>query len=601
MKRATAAAALTLVAGLLLTPAPAQAQATAVYERADGFAGLNALGVNGTTGGQAGPTVTVDNQADLERYATAAEPYVIKVKGAIAMEPYGKEIEVASDKSIIGDGPGAEIVHGGFFLNGVHNVIIRNLTIRDSYVPGDWDGKTKDFDGIQMDGAHHVWIDHNRFTRTGDGLLDIRKDSDYVTVSWNVFHDHNKAVGVGWTPNVVTKVTFHHNWIRGTHQRNASIDNTEAAHWYNNYVQDTALYGTMIRGSGRMVVENSYYQNVPDPIVVKDPAAQAVQRGNVFTDSPGRNDSAGTAFDPRTYYPYQLDPAHRVPAIVTRGAGPQGEERPAPREITVAQDGSGDFGSIQAALGAARPGAVITVKPGVYRENPRVWPGARGVTLKGATGRAEDVLITYELGADAEKFFGGPWGTAQSATLSVLADGVTVKDVTLQNTYDESLAPSTAAAARAAGDRIAFDGVRLIGNAGVFQADGPRAYLHGCHAEGDADIVRGTGTAVLDGCTIKSVGPGSVTAGGTVLITGGRLEGDAPKSVTLGRSGAVVVRDSWLGAHIKDDPWDGDGRYAEYRNTGPGAAAGHDRPQLTDAQARRHTARTYLKGWTPRL
>ncbi|TYB54355.1 pectin esterase [Nonomuraea sp. PA05] len=589
-----AAAILALVAGLLLVPAPAQAE-----QRADGFAGLNALGVDGTTGGAAGRTVTVDNLTDLERYATAAEPYVIKVRGSITMEPYGKEIAVASDKSIVGEGAGAEIVHGGFFLNGVHNVIIRNLTIRDSYVPGDWDGKTKDYDGIQMDGAHHVWIDHNHFTRTGDGLLDIRKDSDYVTVSWNVFSDHNKAVGVGWTANVVTKVTFHHNWIRGTHQRNASIDNTEAAHWYNNYVQDTAMYGTMIRGGGRLVVENSYYQGVPDPIVAKDPASQVVQRGNVLRDSPGRSDSAGAAFDPSAYYAYTLDPADKVPGIVSRGAGPLGAERRAPRRITVALDGTGDFASVQAAVGAAPRGAEITVGPGVYREMPRVWAGRRDLTIKGATGNAEDVVITYDLSAGAAKFYGGTWGTAQSATLAVLADGVTVRDVTLQNATDETVNPGPAPAARLAGDRTAFDGARLLGNAGVLQADGRRTYLRGCYAEGDADIVRGQGTTVLDGCTVRSVGPGNVLAGGTVLVNGGRLEGDPAKSVSLGNSGAAVVRDAWLGAHVMDDPWAGEGRFAEYRNTGPGAAVTADRPQLTDRQAPRHTVERYLAGWRP--
>ncbi|MGP3962070.1 pectinesterase family protein [Nonomuraea sp. 3N208] len=598
MKRPTL---LVLLAVALTVAVPSPATADTPWSgRADGFAGLSALGVDGTTGGAAGPTVTVDNQADLERYATAAEPYVIKVRGSIKMEPYGKEIAVASDKSIVGEGVGAEIVQGGFFLNGVHNIIIRNLTIRDSYVAGDWDGKSKDYDGVQMDGAHHVWIDHNHFTRTGDGLLDIRKDSDYVTVSWNVFSDHNKAVGVGWTPNVVTKVTLHHNWIRGTHQRNASIDNTAAAHWYNNYVQDTAMYGTMIRGSGKLVVENSFYRSVPDPIVAKDATAQVVQRGNVFDGTWGRSDNVGAAFDPFAYYAYRLDPADRVPAIVSRGAGPLGGERPASQRITVALDGTGDFGSVQAAVGAAPRGAVITVKPGVYREMVRVWAGRRDLTIKGATGDPDDVVITYELPANGQKFYGGTWGPAGSATFGVLGSDITVEGVTLQNAYDESLAAGPAPAVQTAGDRITFTGTRFLGNEGTYQADG-RAYLRDCYVEGDVDIVHGPGTAVLDRCVIKSLGAGTVAAGGSVLIVGSRLEGDAAESISLGRSGVgaqVVVRDSWLGGHVKDDPWEGEGRFAEYRNTGPGAAVTVDRPQLTDDEARAYTVQAFLRNWT---
>lgn len=44
-----------------------------------------------------------------------------------------------------------------------------------------------------------------------DGLIDLRKDTDYVTVSNNLLSEHNKAFGIGWTDNVISKVTvsFH--------------------------------------------------------------------------------------------------------------------------------------------------------------------------------------------------------------------------------------------------------------------------------------------------------------------------------------------------------------------------------------------------------
>ncbi|MGO4759812.1 hypothetical protein AB4212_66195, partial [Streptomyces sp. 2MCAF27] len=71
---------------------------------ADGFASVNALGQNGTYGGRGGTTVTVRTLADLEKYATAAEPYVIVVAGAVTMDPKGKEIKVASNKTIVGSG-----------------------------------------------------------------------------------------------------------------------------------------------------------------------------------------------------------------------------------------------------------------------------------------------------------------------------------------------------------------------------------------------------------------------------------------------------------------------------------------------------------------
>lgn len=57
-----------------------------------------------TYGGRDGRIVTVRTQADLEKYATAAEPYVIVVAGAITTNPVGKEIKVASAKTIVGSG-----------------------------------------------------------------------------------------------------------------------------------------------------------------------------------------------------------------------------------------------------------------------------------------------------------------------------------------------------------------------------------------------------------------------------------------------------------------------------------------------------------------
>ena len=98
---------------------------SACTDSADGFASLN----GGTTGGKGGTVVTVTNQADLNTYATAAGKYIIKVSGKIDITPKGLEIRVASDKTIIGVGTTGEISGGGFFLNGVRNVIIRNLKI----------------------------------------------------------------------------------------------------------------------------------------------------------------------------------------------------------------------------------------------------------------------------------------------------------------------------------------------------------------------------------------------------------------------------------------------------------------------------------------
>ncbi|KYF96381.1 hypothetical protein BE20_00575 [Sorangium cellulosum] len=232
----------------------------------EGFASVSGEGQDGTYGGRDGETVTVTTQADLEKYAGAAEPYVIRVQGKITMSPKGKEISVASDKTIVGVGATAEISQGGFFLgSGVHNVILRNLTIGDTFVEGDWEGKTQDFDGVQMDTAHHVWIDHCHLHHIGDGMIDSRKDTSYLTVSWSILSDHNKAFGIGWTENLTAQMTIHHNWFRDLNQRNPSTDNVLRAHLYNNWLQRIDSYGNYARGGTNMVLENSVFDTVNRP------------------------------------------------------------------------------------------------------------------------------------------------------------------------------------------------------------------------------------------------------------------------------------------------------------------------------------------------
>ncbi|WP_309097567.1 right-handed parallel beta-helix repeat-containing protein, partial [Streptomyces sp.] len=339
-------------------------------DRPHGFASL----AGGTSGGAGGKVVTVTDQAALTKYAAAEEPYVIRVQGSVDMDPFGTEIPVASDKTIIGVSDTAEIVHGGFTLDpGTHNVIIRNLTIRDTAVEGDWDCKDTDYDGIRLDTAHHVWIDHIRFSRICDGQLDIRKDSEYITVSYNRFTDNNKTFGIGWTPNVRTQITVDHNWFRNTKQRNPSADNCAYAHLYNNYLSSQLAdgdpvwtYGNWARGRTRMVVENSYYDGVQHPYQA-DATAELVQRGSILRDTTGRHDAWGAAFDPGEFYSYRLDPAAAVPALVKRFSGPQ-QRLGGP----VTPHAPGGHPTVQAAEDAVPDGDDLPVRigiaPGTYRE-----------------------------------------------------------------------------------------------------------------------------------------------------------------------------------------------------------------------------------------
>ncbi|WP_406168424.1 pectinesterase family protein [Streptomyces canus] len=635
------------------TAAPVWATATA-----DGFASVNALGQNGTYGGRDGQIVTVKTLADLEKYATASEPYVIVVAATITMDPVGKEIKVQSNKTIVGSGTSGQIVGGGFFLgSGVHNVIIRNLTIRDAY-QGVWNDKEHDFDAIQMDGAHHVWIDHNDLRHMADGLIDVRKDSTYVTVSWNKLSQDNKAFGIGWTENVVTDITIHHNWIRETEQRNPSTDNAAHAHLYNNFLEDVAgtdinsSYGNYSRGATRMVLENSYFQGFKNP-VIKDSTASIVQKGNTFVGTSGRNESGGTAFDPKTYYAYTLDKTADVPALLKSGVGPRSSigttatastKAAAATTLTVAKDGSGQYSTVQAAVNAVPANnpsrVVISVKPGTYRELVKVPSNKPHVTIQGSGGSRNDTVIVYNNASGTPKPDGsGTYGTGGSATVAVEADDFQARNLTISNDFDEAShqdIANQAVALRTAADKVFLDGVIVSGDQDTLLVDTAakdklgRVYMTNSYVIGNVDFIFGRATAVIDKSVItlkkrwNGTSAGYVTAPSTaagrkgILIANSTVNGDVSSaSFYLGRpwhaggdaslDPQTTVRNTSLSAAIKSTPWTDmsgfswkDDRFAEYKNTGAGSgAASSDRPQLTDAQAAGQEVADWLGDWTP--
>ncbi|MFI8070473.1 pectinesterase family protein [Streptomyces sp. NPDC086033] len=634
------------------TAAPAWATATA-----DGFASVDALGQNGTYGGRDGQIVTVKTLADLEKYATASEPYVIVVAATITMDPVGKEIKVQSNKTIVGSGTSGQIVGGGFFLgSGVHNVIIRNLTIRDAY-QGVWNDKEHDFDAIQMDGAHHVWIDHNDLRHMADGLIDVRKDSTYVTVSWNKLSQDNKAFGIGWTENVVTDITIHHNWIRETEQRNPSTDNAAHAHLYNNFLEDVAgtdinsSYGNYSRGATRMVLENSWFQGFKNP-VIKDSTASIVQKGNTFVGTSGRNESGGTAFDPKTYYAYTPDKTADVPALLKSGAGPRGSigttatttKAAAATTLTVAKDGSGQYSTVQAAVNAVPANnpsrVVISVKPGTYRELVKVPSNKPHVTIQGSGGSRSDTVIVYNNASGTPKPDGsGTYGTGGSATVAVEADDFQARNLTISNDFDEAShqdIANQAVALRTAADKVFLDGVIVSGDQDTLLVDTAakeklgRVYMTNSYVVGNVDFIFGRATAVIDKSVItlkkrwNGTSAGYVTAPSTaagrkgILVANSTVNGDVSSaSFYLGRpwhaggdaslDPQTTVRNTSLSAAVKSTPWTDmsgfswkDDRFAEYKNTGAGSgAASGDRPQLTDAQATGQEVADWLGDWTP--
>ncbi|MGI5145048.1 pectate lyase family protein [Plantactinospora sp. CA-294935] len=306
-------------AGPLDRTAPAGNATILCTDAPIGFASVNALGFNGTTGGAGGPTVTVTTAAALEDYAGRPGPYIIRISGRI---PLDDMVTVVANKSILGVGSTAEITGGGLQMGSTtrpgNNVIIRNIRFTGA-----------EDDSISVTNkAHHVWIDHNDLSDGYDGLLDIKRESDYVTVSWNRFHNHSKSSLVGHSDTYTAdvgklRVTYHHNFFDGTDQRHPRVRFADPVHVFNNYYRNNALYGIASTEDAGLMVEGNYFENVAHPIYVgydKSGPGRVVERNNIYVNS-GTPQTAGTVVEPRGLYPYSVDPPASLPGTVSGGVG----------------------------------------------------------------------------------------------------------------------------------------------------------------------------------------------------------------------------------------------------------------------------------------
>ncbi|WP_410565411.1 pectinesterase family protein [Amycolatopsis sp. cmx-4-61] len=311
--------------------------------------------------------------------------------------------------------------------------------------------------------------------------------------------------------------------------------------------------------------------------------------------------------------------------------------------VVVAKDGSGNYTTVQAGINAVSAGGTVSVKPGTYREVISVPSGKTGLTLRGTTGKAADVVVDYDNASGTKKPDGSTYGTSGSATATIAANGFTASALTFRNSFDRAAHPeikdTQAVAVKTTGDKMVFDNVTFLGHQDTLYADTAavgtvgRQYYRNCSISGDVDFLFGRATAVFDRATITALDRGSssnngfLTAASTrrsnpygFLIAGSRvLSSAAAASFYLGRpwhpSGdvdavaQVLIRETSLPAAIKPAPWTDmsgfswkDARFSEYRNTGPGAGTGADRPQLPAAQAGNYTAQKYLAGsdgWNP--
>ncbi|MGV3705486.1 MAG: pectate lyase family protein [Arcticibacter sp.] len=277
-----------------------------------------------TTGGLGGEVVTVTTRADLKDALEARVPLIVLIKGKIS--GIGS-LKVRSNKSIIGIDNG--MLSGiGLQIFESTNVIVQNLTIKDVIAGLD------DNDCVNIKYSDHIWIDHCEFYSDRshgwdywDGLIDVTKKSNYITVSWSKLHDSYKGMlfGVSEADRGAIKVTMHHNLMYNLAERVPSLV-AGNAHVFNNYFVNNDGYCIGSRIDGIVRTDNNYFLNCHTPIDTNlghdDPGYVSNASSNRY-DNSGRNDITTREVDWTPPYSYRsaLIPADEVPDVVTAGAG----------------------------------------------------------------------------------------------------------------------------------------------------------------------------------------------------------------------------------------------------------------------------------------
>lgn len=257
------------------------------------------------------------NLSDLDHISSSAEG--LQVKGAMM------------NMTFEGVGDDATVYGFGFLLREAESVEFRNFAIMRCL---------DDAMSLDTDNSH-VWI-HNMDLfygkkggaadqAKGDGTVDIKGDSKYVTVAYNRFWDNGKASMCGMKSETGENwITYHHNWFDHSDSRMARV-RTMSVHMYNNYYQHNDVYGIGATSGSSIFMESNYFDAVKRPIMSSLQGTDTMgdgtfsgekgglikAYGNVFANKPENFSYITYAENNTSFDAYEVsDPSEQVPSSV---------------------------------------------------------------------------------------------------------------------------------------------------------------------------------------------------------------------------------------------------------------------------------------------
>jgi pectinesterase len=292
--------------------------------------------------------------------------------------------------------------------------------------------------------------------------------------------------------------------------------------------------------------------------------------------------------------------------------------------ITVAQDGSGDYKTVQAALNAVPLGNsklfTIFIKNGTYREKLHLDSTKNNVRIMGESNTG--TILTYDDHPGKTTPGGMSINTNNSYSFLILGNDFMADNITFRN--DAGFTAGQAVAVECHGDKAIFSNCRIIGNQDILflNSGNSRQYYYKCYIEGTTDFIFGAAAAWFEQCHIHSKKNSHITAASTpqnheygFVFNNCTLTADSSlHMVSLGRPwrpySKVVYMHTFMGPQIKPEGWSdwndthrsATARYAEFDSTVPGAATAKRvtwAKQLTPAEAKLITVKAVLSGWDP--
>ncbi|QDA58582.1 pectinesterase family protein [Hymenobacter jejuensis] len=295
-------------------------------------------------------------------------------------------------------------------------------------------------------------------------------------------------------------------------------------------------------------------------------------------------------------------------------------------DFVVAQDGSGQFRTVQEAFNAVpdfrKKVTTIFIKKGTYKEKLILAGSKNFVKIIGED--LNQTVLTYDDYNQKKNIFGEDKGTSGSSSIYIYGGDFSAENITFQNS---SGPVGQAVAVWVAGDKARFKNCRFLGFQDTLYTFGygSRQYYKNCYIEGTTDFIFGSSTAFFEDCTIFCKKGGSfVTAASTpdsvrygYVFKNCKITGETPAaSYYLGRPWRPYAKTVYLNCELGDlikpegwDPWGSESNkktayYAEYQSKGKGAAPKQRVPwshQLTAAEAEQYSRDKVLRNWNPTL